>query len=304
MFYMKNKENFIGEMFVKTTSGLGDIIDGIPVGSVLGIYGHSSSGKTILITQLASECACNGNSLIVDTEGSGHIYSHWVDVFSERYGEIGLIPCLMDYKKNTIVKLYPEDKKHNIYVLDIRDIEGLLSLLGKSSKIEISKNGKMTLKPIDKCWISRCEIEKTPFGKFMDENNINFMAFDSLTNPLSEFGSQQENFPARASAVQRMMLQIQFITHHFKIPIVCTHHETIEPMNPYSRPQVKGGASIMYNTKYMLYISRDRSKRTPSTMSRPDNVREVWVSRAPNKAPFIEYIEIALSNMGFSKFER
>jgi len=134
--------------------------------------------------------------------------------------------------------------------------------------------------------------------------NVKGIIYDSVTEPVEEFGTAQQNLGARNQAYKWVITTASKLVEKRKMFGIAIFHETLNPTNPTDPPKIKGGTGVKYNIKMALYISRDRTPHTPKTESRPRHVREVWVARHFNLPPWAEYGELELTAQGFRDWNR
>jgi hypothetical protein len=119
-----------------------------------------------------------------------------------------------------------------------------------------------------------------------------------------EFGTNQENYPARADAQSKWLCQLQAVGEYYNTVNIGVLQESINPQDRYSRPTFHGGKAVGYVMKYITYITAERGSHTPSTEKRPDHVREFWIMRHPSKKEWTTYGEFGLANDGYTDYER
>jgi len=188
-----------------------------------------------------------------------------------------------------------------VYVYQIEDVMELLSLHGKTAQVKVSDRGKVELIP-HKGWT--ISITDTPIYKLCEEGNVQGIIYDSVTEPVEEFGTAQQNLGARNQAYKWILTSASKLVSRRNMFGIAIFHETLNPTNPHDPPKIKGGSGVKYNIKMALYISRDRTTHTPKTESRPKHVREVWVARHFDLAPWLEYGYIELTSEGFKDWVR
>lgn len=301
--------------------GVNELVGGIPTRSIMGIFGTAESGKTILAfhliyDKLIEDKENKSSALIFDTEGSEYTYIEWLEVLNERHNvDVGL--KWADYDPETLkVNISDDGKTHDkyIFVLDIRTIEHILSFHGRGCSVTTSKTrhtregevkgGKFDLKPENRLWVSLWE---SPVGKFIEEHNIGMIVYDSITNPLTEFGFQQENLPARSNCTSWWLTKIQELSQLLDLVVIAILHETGNPQKEWERPSHEGGKAIDHNLKFIIYISAGKSKRTPKTPTSDTDwnptTRELRNARHPSRRPFETYVKLDLTNNGFIDLE-
>jgi hypothetical protein len=212
-------------------------------------------------------------------------------------------------------------KKQTLFALDCRFVEDVLAFFGRGVAMEMSekkekintvdgkktetRGGKFTLRPISREW--QRDIWDSPVGQFVTKHNIRFFAIDSVTNPMQEFGTERENFPARANATNLLMLRAQLLTERLDLIGINIMHQSVDPANPWTRPQVLGGKPILYNHKYLLYIQHEKDFRTPSIkdlgIEKTKTTRMIWLMRHPSRQPWVRPIFFNLTSSGFVPLE-
>lgn len=267
---------------------------GIPDSEPIAIYGRWTSGKTILTTQLVTDVS-DGNILIINTEGDKYPYLEWVKRFNERFGKnysVKFVGCKWK-GKNTLSLDYEKPDGPTIFVADIRYIDQILAFHGRGAIITISEptkksvGGKMEIVPNAYTW--RFDVEYSKIFKFIKENDIKALAYDSITTPLEEFGGARQNFYIRHICTRWWLLQANKISQTYNIPIVATLQETKDPANKYDHPDFTGGKSIGHTFKYTLRI-RTKAK----------NIKVIAPERHPYLDPkSLDHLSVKLTNNGF-----
>lgn len=301
--------------------GINNLVGGLPTGSILGLFGIAGAGKSILAFHLIYdrllETNNDTNAMIFDTEGSEFTYIEWLPILNERTGlDVGL--KFVSYDPESLEVTITDDKqKHDkfIYILDMRQITHILGFHGRGCTMTRSKTrdsrdgevkgGKVKLVGEDDKWFDI--IDETPIGKFIDEHKIGILIYDSITNPLTIFGFEQENLPSRTNATNWWLTSIQALAEEKELVCVVTAHETSNPQKAWERPHYEGGKAIEHNMKFVVYISEGKSSRTPKTPKEDTNwsqtTRELRNQRHPSKRPFIEYVKLDLTDTGFIDME-
>ena len=297
--------------------GINTLIGGLPVGSMLGLYGMAEAGKTTLAFHMIYDRLIENNknpsnALIFDTEGSEYTYIEWLERLNERHGvDVGL--KWLHYNPDTLkISETSDNKEHHcyIYVLDVRTLEHILAFHGRGCSISISKvrntrsgeikGGKITLKPENSLWTT---LNDSPLGEIVEEKEIGILLYDSITNPLTIFGSQEENLPARANCTSWWLTRVQELAEAKDLVVIGVMHETSNPQREWERPGYEGGKTIEHNFKFVVYISLGKSKRTPKTPQNDTSwhptTRELRNARHPSKKPFEMYVKLDLTDSGF-----
>ena len=105
------------------------------------------------------------------------------------------------------------------------------------------------------------EFDKAALVKLIRKENIGVVIYDSVTAPFREFGSAQQNFPARADAMGYLYNQMLEIIDREKVIMFGAHHASLNPTNPFVEAQIRGGSTVKYFSKIILYMQRFRSKK-------------------------------------------
>lgn len=252
---------------------------GIPKKTGIGISGRPEAGKTTLSFQLGHEVMRvkgeGSNILLFDTEGSIHTYHGWADTFRNRYGLDTSLTSVEPVVNNGEVKTMrmerDPDADHQIFIMDVRELEKILAIHGRPGRVD-TEDGKMKIQP-NGPHVS--DIGDAPIGQFVFQNNIDYIAYDSITNPLEQFTNRQQDRPTRAKATAWWMLQAQALAEERDMVQAYITHLSKNPTNPYSRPDVLGGKNIKHQIKYSIYMRHDS-----------DNERELKLFRHPAKEPW------------------
>lgn len=293
--------------YIKTSlEGFNDLVGGIPIGTPIGLIGHPEAGKTILTVQLIHELLAkktDKNALMIDTEGSGDTVVGWNEILNKRFEtNIELISAKV-INENDKFKLEFTPKKWDdqaIFIFDLRSLKRLLRFFGRGARIKISNNsGKIGIKADSKTWVT--EIEEALIYQIVEDYNIKGITLDSVSAPLKIFGTEQENYPARANCANWLMAPLHDISETFKLCTLITLHETLNPTDMYAKPSFAGGNAVAHSLKYVMYMSEKATSHTPHTdnKNRGITVRELWNKRHPTRAPFSQYRYINLKSNGF-----
>jgi hypothetical protein len=233
---------------------------GYPKKYPVALYGPPMSGKSIFAFQ---EAAYGADSVVlVDTEGTGPVFVQlWQNTFERRF-----------------------NKQLNIVYEDARKIEDLFALLGHKISLKISAAGK-----IDLVYKGESPNKLNDYAK----KGAHVFIVDSISNPLRVyFPGGQQNFPARADAANLILNAIHSVAIDNDVVFFTTHHETLNPTNPYALPGLTGGSTIRYNFKIILYLSQ-RTFRPHSS------VRDLTLVRYFNKKEWSESYPIILKDDGY-----
>jgi len=287
--FLKTSLKNLNELFITPEVPEG----GLPIGALTEFYGFPESGKSIMALQLAYETmkALNSSAILVDTEGglAQHMLPFWKPRFDKRYQ----IETQVVYLKPQIAPIYSKEAKekegvvesgevekedlvgysvrfkipskpkpHTIYVMRTGAIEEILAIHGYPIKKIISDAGKMTIKILPKGFASN--FWRTPMYRLVDKLGVKYVAYDSVSAPLDEFGSYQENFPARSDAAKYWLTQAQNIAEDLEAAIVGIFHASVNPAQPrqFRAPPVpKDGIAPAHRFKYVIYMERETAKK-------------------------------------------
>jgi len=319
--------NIIGESemipkYIPTSiKAINSLMGGLPVGSAIGVYGTPASGKSILTTQMMYEIIkyykteknLKRSAMIIDTEGGSYTTHGWHGIFNKRYGlDIPLVFVKLNIETRKVgkgesqkinIKYTPEKfKRPALFVLDIRSIEKMLQLVGRSATLHMSRSGKISLEPNDKLWVK--EISQAPLTKIITENKIKGLVVDSITYPTLEFGMERQNYPVRSEAIGWLMASLNNITEEKRLITFVVSHETVDPIDAYAHPEIVGGKALKHALKFTIYVAGKATSRTPHVDNaiRTKATREIWMKRHPSKAPMSMYRFIELSPEGYVDF--
>ena len=222
-----------------------NLIGGFRPTVIYGIFGESQVGKTLTSLHFAyalSE-AMGKNILLIDTEGG-------LEEFVEAWDK----------------KLRSRFDAGEVLIETKRSILSVMRFFGYKIKFKTSDRGKMTLQLLDMD-------EEAPVETIIKKNNIGVIVIDSLTAPLRIFPSATENFPVRSDVTGLWLAKLQDIIEKYRVIVLVTHHESLNPQNPYADPNLRGGMIVRYLTKVIFYIERYNSKKLKV------NLRKFWLMR-------------------------
>lgn len=292
------------------------LVRGIPLSTITGLFGPAASGKSTLGAQLLLEHAVRKghNVAAFDTELSIHTFADLVPRLSDRYGaDIGMVkvtPNIDQSKKTPSVTWEMDDTgEHDVtfYVVFCPDITPILILHGRGAEVDISKKGKIEAKSLRGTWTARGH---EPFSQFIADHGVGSVLYDSVTNPLNEITTNQSNFPGRTDFTQLWLIQAQkAVAWAHDIPVFATFHESANPANPFYRGLViKGGVAVEYAVKHQIYfMSRKDNALTPSGAPKAPELADtgvsLWLARHPSEAPWKRWVSIDHTEQGFIPYE-
>jgi len=288
---------------------------GLPKGIVLGLTADAETGKSILGLQMMYETMSkmNCNALVINTEpGSGinNVYMmYWGKVFGERYNlpDVQVVELTFSDKKRkgedrSRIKFkhqkYDKDKPV-MFFADYSDSDQILKLLGRKIKLEIGSTGKI-LPVYDTDEL--LHVSETALGKFIKENNIGYVLFDSITEPINQFIGGLKNYPGRHEATNVWMKLIRDYASFFNLIMIGTHHETVIGFGggqyTTARSEIKGGKAIRHSFKFnMLMESIQKAK------NRPHRLKKIAMERHPFKTPMKDVRYLVLTDRGYYDIE-
>lgn len=234
------------------------VVGGEPyVGDMItSIYGLPMAGKTLLMLQEAAFLEAQGvKVLFIDTEGS--LYSmarSWLPKLRKRFGSQG----------------------GGIYVVSKHTFEELMHMLGMRVRFVTKGEGDTT-----KVEFNIVEVlPDSQVGQFVRERGVGAVILDSVTAPLRVIPSGQQNFPARADATSALMSRLLLIQDRHGVPIITTHHASLNPANPYQTlADMRGGVAVYHYSKLIIYVDYREAKEVR-------RFRRFWLVRAPNAEEF------------------
>lgn len=282
---------------------------GLPRGIILGLTADAEVGKSILCLQLMFDTIARTgqNAVFINTEpgsGIGDIYmDYWGQVFSQRFKiempqirELHYVEKKRKGDDRTRVRF--KFAKYNksepvIFVANYSSADKILEMMGRRIKLEIGGTGKIT--PVYNT-DELLPVWETGFGHFLEEKNIGFLAFDSITEPINEFIGGLKNYPGRHEATNVWMKMLRDYVSYYRLISVSTHHETVRGFGQARKQikEIKGGKSIRHSFKFnILMEGMDKTK------NRPTGIKRLGVERHPYKPALGELIYLLLNETGY-----
>ena len=184
--------------------------------ALIALYGKYESGKTLLLFQDVEYMASQGkNVLFIDTEGGmKNMYAKWDKVFESRFGKF-------------TGKKYLEVRK---------GLSNLTEYLGYKTQIifKSSRTGKSEVvdedddsqRAKDKGKMEFRIIESIPaqIDDDLKEGKIDHIVLDSLSAPLKVIPTDQQNFPARATASALILSKLLLLQDKYNVSVAVTSH--------------------------------------------------------------------------------
>lgn len=287
-YYVRTMVSTFNEMM-----SMGGIEAGLPRKSGMVLAGRPEAGKTILTYQFAFDTLRSigeGNAVIVDTEGSGPIYAMWEQIFIDRFGidvEVVPVEIFVDDQGNISHDMTRKpDAEHQIFIIDVRELEDILRIHGRPANINTEDN-KMKLDPAGEF----VDVWDSWMGQFVSNNDIVYHAYDSVSNPLEIFTNRQQDRPTRSKATQWWLLQAQAMAQNMDTVQVYVTHLSKNPASPYDRPGIIGGKAVKHQNKHAIYLNTSDSDA---------GHRQMRLLRHPSKTPWVDKYQLNLeSGAGF-----
>jgi hypothetical protein len=304
---------------IKHLKGFQKLSGGLEVGSITGFFGPAFAGKSTVMFELGIEAAMalDGDMLVFDTESSWPCYKALRKKMERKFDVpvniVRMKPHVIDNQQKTnrqfkvdwsIYRGSPDKETLNVYILLCPDIKDILLAHGRGMDLIPSDNaesGKMKAIPQRDGWART--IRDAPFYKFCEETNIKCVIYDSMTNPLNELTAVSENFPARTDLNAAWFNQIHKLAAELEIPVIVGMHESRKDGGFSKDLKVKGGSTVLYNTKTVYYILRDMVKGLlPASATKPkplaDDQRAMYIYRHPDKKPWLDVEYFTLTDSG------
>lgn len=279
--------------------GTNGVTGGLPKKSGMVLAGRPQAGKTIFSYQMVFEAMKkmsvpndkqrytpdegeNLNALIVDTEGSMYTYELMKETFENRYQidtALVEVDVIVDGARADFQFTRDPEADHQIFVMDVRQLDDILTIHGRPAEIG-TEGGNMSIHPDGE----HKGVWESPMGQFAHKNDICYMAYDSITNPIeTTFTNRQQDFPPRSKATQWWMGQVQGIAQELEVVQLYTTHLTKNPTQQWDRPDYVGGKSVKHNNKHAVYLHRAE-----------DGLRAMQLFRHPAKPEWEEEVYLSL----------
>ncbi len=252
------------------------LFDGTPLttDSILGVYGESMAGKTIMALQISAYMVSKGYKVLyIDTEGGvADIAKAWMSVFQKRFG------------------ITDEDLEKRFLLAKVLDLVEFFELLKKKVKIDI-KNSKVEVTIND---IPEKELKnKLTFESLIREEKIDMVVLDSMSSLFRVIPSNPQNFPARADLEAQLFYELIKLQDKRNIFMMVLHQSSQNPMAFDSRQELRGGMVVKYFTKRIIYIDKSQKKKYEQAY------RRIWVIRAEDEASWGKCAIVKITNNGY-----
>lgn len=283
---------------------LNELLGGLPVRTLTGLFGPPGAGKTTTMYQTAVDYTAREErpAIIVDTEGSVHTYREWWTKFQQRFdleddeeSELVYARYTKEDRGNEDSNEYslemPGDVEPDtvpqkaVVILDCRNIRGILHMHGRGVNINI-KDKKMGILQDKDHWVESPFL--SPIGKLVLDTGAGFLSYDSLSMPLKEIGIEQQNLPQRAEATSYWMGPAQTLFQELGLAGFAVMHWMKDPANQYDTPQFEGGKALGHTFKYVVEM-REAKQKTQ---------RKAMIYRHPAKGRYTEDRWLRFSKRG------
>ena len=269
-------EDVVREAVKPRLKAFSNLIGRMNTDSIHAIYGPSQAGKTTLVLQLLYDISdqLNRPVLIYDCEGGAN---EFVRKWGAKFG-----------------KQYP---KARVDVRKRRDFRAILLDHGKVVKVKYSggdaksdsakrnTSGKLGVTIVDEKFPS-------PIAQLVEKKNYCLVFYDSITMPMQFFGSEQQNFPARASVQALWFNEMINLIDEQEVYVIASHHQSKNPADPRARVHMSGGKSVHHASKVIFYLKQWEAKGI-------QNYRTLILARYFDAAPNSRSAIIELTNNGY-----
>jgi len=244
-----------------------DIVGEFKPHNIYSIYGDAMVGKTLYLLGEAFNLASQGMRVIwIDTEGGfNEFYNRWAGVFKQRFG-------------------YKDDIMY-VWLMAYSDV---MRYFGFDVSVDYNKD-KLSV-------LVHGEVKKgenTIYDVVGQKKNY-VIIIDSMSSIFRlQFGSNTQNFPARADAMSLLIYALSRFMAKTDGFVITSNHESINPTNPYlAHGEMRGGNVVKYYSKFILYFEK-RDKKALS------NYRKIWGVRIPDKPDWSIYRWAKITNNGY-----
>jgi len=257
---------------------------GYPIGTLQAFVGRSRSGKTLLTLQEAMFInRKNGkNIVLVMTEARDGFFQikPWVKRLNERFktnfealewrfDEPKYLSSCYQYTPKTgklkmkdgkpVMKFHynlpwikeePKTDNPKVIALQMPSLFSLFLLLGFPAEVRNTDGGKQEVLP-------RPEWEmliffNTPLGMILLENNVGFLALDSISAPLKNiFVAGERSYSGRANVIALILSRFDYFAKNLLIPCFIINHLS-ENESRSGSVKAFGGSMIRYTHKFEL----------------------------------------------------
>jgi hypothetical protein len=278
---------------------------GLPAALPIAFYGFHESLKSSVGTQLGAGHSIERgtNALFMDTEGAQARYGipYWTDILSKRFEhKLGVQQLkflggeLQDYrtysKGNPI--MYTLRETNLMRILKLHGVDILYKISEPANPEKTQSKIILDLKSFE------MDVEQSPIGKFISENNIGFIMYDSISMPIQKsFIGSRQNKPVRTEATHAWLGQVHTLADLFDLVVIGTVHASGDPQaftgkpGSLQRPNPLGGAAILHNFKKVIFLQGIDTMKSK-------NIKKMWIERSPWKSAWEEHHRIKMTDAG------
>lgn len=221
-----------------------DLIGPLNQDAIHAIYGASQVGKTLLQLQILYEVSHKTErpTLAYDTEGGMREFvEHWGPIFKKRYPK-----AVVDVRMKRDFRQILRDHGKLVKIKMSGD-------KAKSDEAKMNTGGKLGLTIVE-------DVYPSPILQLVQKRNYAMVFYDSVSMPMKYFGSEQQNFPARGSAMNLWFAEMLNIIDEGDCYVFASHHSSKNPALPYAREEMSGGTTVQFYSKVILYLKKWNSK--------------------------------------------
>lgn len=306
------------EIFQKSSlEKINELQGGWPMGTLQALTGRSRSGKTTFTVQegMFTQKDTDKNILLILSEAydSKFQVAPWVEHLNKRFNtdyetevwlldEPNYLNTCFTYTKEThqvrvkdgkpVLKFHydipwiknnADCKKQKVLAIQLPSLFSLFLLVGTPAVVENTEGGQQRIKPRPE-WEMMFFLN-TPLGQIVSQNNIGFMALDSLSAPLKNiFIGGEATFKGRADAEAMVLSRFDYISRVNSLPCFVLNHLSENPARA-GKPKAYGGAMVLFSHKFELEFMGDKEPY----------IRNV---RVPDKKPYAHEIKYRIGKKG------
>jgi len=284
VIWLTRDETKEGYFALSSLEKVNKLQNGWAKGTLQAMTGRSRSGKTLFTLQegMYTQKDTGKNVLLILSEAydSKFQIEPWVKRLNKRFNtnyeteiwlldEPNYLQTCFTYTKNTkavkmkdgkpvmkfhynipYIKNNADCKKQKVLAIQLPSLFSLFLIVGTPAIVENTEGGQQRIKPKPE-WEMMLFLN-TPLGKMVSENNIGFMALDSLSAPLKNiFIGGESSFKGRADAEAMVLSRFDYLARVHEVPCFVLNHLSENPARA-GKPKAYGGAMVLYSHKYEL----------------------------------------------------
>ncbi|MEM4104701.1 MAG: AAA family ATPase [Thermoplasmatales archaeon] len=253
-------------MIPSFSSGVNSLIGGgYKENIIYSLYGLPNTGKTLFVIQEIGNFLKNKYRVLwIDTEGGGQAM---IDAWAGKFFDI---------------------KNENLYYNEFLVYEDVMRYLGY--EVEVLTDKKKTEVNMVGEIKKDIGVNET-FGRLKNNTAI---VVDSITSLFRlRFSDSSQNFSARATATGYLIFALEKLAKKTNAVLLFTHHASLNPTNPYQTLGVmRGGNTLMYYSKYILYIEKSRKKLL-------SDYRKIYGVRLPDSKEWEKTAWLKITDNGY-----